>query len=176
MMKRLQKEISRLEQQLQIEKSKNSEIQVHQIKNQIMLRQSQFLHSQSISVTQIEDKNRRRTWCPSSTSTDETAKSCIPQPSKKQSSNYLMPPPPPFVMSGDIRSRKTTLPVTEYYESIDDEEFVPGEDCVLERTLSPAGSELNLNMIQTPKSLCGRLSVESPDIRRFNSPTQWKAR
>lgn len=175
MMKRLQKEISRLQQQLKNEQSKNSDIKIFQIQKQITERENQFLHSNNVNYLQSEDKNRRRTWCAPLT---DNVKSNIPPVTKKHSDNFLMPPPPPFLFSDPRSQRKTSSPILWNESMLDDEDFVPGEDCVLERTLSPAGSEVALNNIHTPKFLRGRrsASVESPDPRRFNSPTQWKKR
>ncbi|XP_058830445.1 kinesin-related protein 4-like [Topomyia yanbarensis] len=89
MMKRLQREIKRLQDELKSEQSKNSKIKTLELQNAITMRANQIINSQ----THIQfDKSRRRTWCPSS--------SGIPRPTGYvEQDNRLMPPPPPFLSS-----------------------------------------------------------------------------
>ncbi|XP_053686643.1 uncharacterized protein LOC128736187 [Sabethes cyaneus] len=89
MMKRLQREIKRLQDELKSEQSKNSKIKTLELQNAITMRANQIINSQ----THIQfDKARRRTWCPSS--------SGIPKPvGYAERDNRLMPPPPPFLSS-----------------------------------------------------------------------------
>lgn len=184
MMKKLEKEVARLKHQEQVlqeqlkkEKSKNSEIQIHQLQKQILEREQQFLNSHNNANSKNGDANRRRTWCYTSTFPDD--KTNIPQTAKK-SDNCLMPPPPPFF---DVsKGRKTTSPTySNKLENnwMEDEDFKSGEECIFDRTLSPTGSEACLNLIRTPKEMRPRRSLimESPDPgSRFDSPTQLKKR
>ncbi|XP_037926413.1 kinesin-like protein KIN-7I [Hermetia illucens] len=63
MMKRLAKEISRLQKELEVEKSKNSKIKVVQIERQIKDAELKIVHSHALSTN--TNQLRRRTWCPS---------------------------------------------------------------------------------------------------------------
>ncbi|XP_029734785.2 uncharacterized protein LOC109400725 [Aedes albopictus] len=100
MMKRLEREIERLQEQL---KSEQSNIKTLQLQNEIMMRANQIVNSQ----THIKfDKSRRRTWCPSSIPKPLTA---YPEPS---TDTRLMPPPPSFLSrpssySGDQSTSST---------------------------------------------------------------------
>lgn len=90
MMKRLEREIKRLQEELKSEQNKNSKIKTLEIQNAITMRANQIINSQ----TYIKfDKSRRRTWCPSGTSG-------IPKPIafiEVTQDTRLMPPPPPFL-------------------------------------------------------------------------------
>lgn len=91
MMKRLEREIKRLQEELKSEQNKNSKIKTLEIQNAITMRANQIINSQ----TYIKfDKSRRRTWCPSGTA------SGIPKPIafiEVTQDTRLMPPPPPFL-------------------------------------------------------------------------------
>ncbi|XP_058460686.1 uncharacterized protein LOC131436163 [Malaya genurostris] len=93
MMKRLQREIKRLQDELKSEQSKNSKIKTLELQNAITMRANQIINSQTHIYF---DKSRRRTWCPSS--------SGIPRPvdyteHRTSGDSRLMPPPPPFLSS-----------------------------------------------------------------------------
>ncbi|XP_055535563.1 uncharacterized protein LOC129724590 [Wyeomyia smithii] len=148
MMKRLQREIKRLQDELKSEQSKNSKIKTLELQNAITMRTNQIINSQ----THIQfDKARRRTWCPSS--------SGIPKPvGYVERDNRLMPPPPPFLsgqdssygnektssisvrpelinhgISADLLARKvrSTTPTRQFLNTIErldnSDEFVPAE-------------------------------------------------
>ncbi|XP_055622670.1 centromere-associated protein E isoform X2 [Toxorhynchites rutilus septentrionalis] len=89
MMKRLEQEIKRLQEELKSEQSKNSRIKTVELQNAIETRANQIINSQAHFQF---DKSRRRTWCPSN--------SAIPKPTAYTSIDaYSMPPPPPFLNS-----------------------------------------------------------------------------
>lgn len=160
MMKRLQKEITRLQQQLKVEQQKNDLLNCKQLENQISEREKQFLYSSNVTSHRVFDPNRRKTWCSySSMSTekvDDKFKSSIPQIVKSEalmkpprSQNYLDLPPPAFFMrSGD--------------------EGKSEEDAGSDKTLSPSNSEASFQ-VMTPETFKNRLSNDSPDIRNYNS-------
>ena len=84
MMKRMKKEITRLQSELETMKQTKNEMHgMLDIKNKIYERQKQFLWSHSHDITNGASKkydkdSRRRTWCPSSTVPN--VKSLIPLP------------------------------------------------------------------------------------------------
>uniref|UniRef100_A0A182JAG6 Uncharacterized protein n=1 Tax=Anopheles atroparvus TaxID=41427 RepID=A0A182JAG6_ANOAO len=89
MMKRLEREIKRLQNELRSEQNKNSKIKLVELQQAITLRTNQFINSSQI-LTVNNDNARRRTWCPSSSE--------IPQLTGAMSSNMpdgrqLMGPP-----------------------------------------------------------------------------------
>ncbi|KAL1374503.1 hypothetical protein pipiens_004895 [Culex pipiens pipiens] len=97
MMKRLEKEIKRLQEELRSEQSKNSKIKTLELQNAITMRANQIINSQ----THLQfDKSRRRTWCPSTASG-------IPKPIVYEQDTRLMPPPPPFTKPIDCRTPST---------------------------------------------------------------------
>lgn len=173
MMKRLEKEISRLRLQLLTQETKISAFQTNDIEKKIADRVNQFLHSHNVNntapVSRTDDHCRRRTWCPTSTIPVKT--SLIPKitvaPSAQPSSLPLR------------RTTSSKLLVINN-EWLDDEEFSPGEDFNLDRTLSPLGSkdDLNLNnLIRTPRSfLPRRSSLETPNPKLLGTSENLKAR
>ncbi|XP_062543053.1 uncharacterized protein LOC134210790 [Armigeres subalbatus] len=91
MMKRLEREIKRLQEQLKSEQNKNSNIKTLQLQNEITMRANQIINSQNYIKF---DKSRRRTWCPSATSSISKP---IVYVEPSQADSHLMPPPPPFL-------------------------------------------------------------------------------
>ncbi|ETN62335.1 hypothetical protein AND_005972 [Anopheles darlingi] len=88
MMKRLEREIKRLQSELRSEQHKNSKIKTLELMNAITLRTSQFINSNHSQSMQI-DNARRRTWCPTS--------SDIPHPTasshtRREPSSIMGPP------------------------------------------------------------------------------------
>ncbi|EDS36967.1 kinesin-II 95 kDa subunit [Culex quinquefasciatus] len=103
MMKRLEKEIKRLQEELRSEQSKNSKIKTLELQNAITMRANQIINSQ----THLQfDKSRRRTWCPSTAS-------CIPKPIVYEQDTRLMPPPPPFTKPIDCKTPSTNSEVDD---------------------------------------------------------------
>uniref|UniRef100_A0A182PPG6 Kinesin motor domain-containing protein n=1 Tax=Anopheles epiroticus TaxID=199890 RepID=A0A182PPG6_9DIPT len=66
MMKRLEREIKRLQNELRSEQNKNSKIKTMELQNAITLRTNQFINSNQAQLS-LTDNARRRTWCPSTT-------------------------------------------------------------------------------------------------------------
>ncbi|XP_062541195.1 LOW QUALITY PROTEIN: uncharacterized protein LOC134209220 [Armigeres subalbatus] len=91
MMKRLEREIKRLQEQLKSEQNKNSNIKTLQLQNEITMRANQIINSQNYIKF---DKSRRRTWCPSATSSISKP---IVYVEPSQADSHLMPPPPPLL-------------------------------------------------------------------------------
>uniref|UniRef100_A0A182QAB4 Kinesin motor domain-containing protein n=1 Tax=Anopheles farauti TaxID=69004 RepID=A0A182QAB4_9DIPT len=85
MMKRLEREIKRLQSELRSEQNKNSKIKTMELQNAITLRTNQFINS---NQTQHVAMDRRRTWCPSSTEIPRLAQ--LPTPS------VMGPPSAPY--------------------------------------------------------------------------------
>uniref|UniRef100_A0A1Q3F2B3 Putative kinesin-like protein n=1 Tax=Culex tarsalis TaxID=7177 RepID=A0A1Q3F2B3_CULTA len=103
MMKRLEKEIKRLQEELRSEQSKNSKIKTLELQNAITMRANQIINSQ----THLQfDKSRRRTWCPSTVSG-------IPKPIVYEQDSRLMPPPPPFARPIDCKTPSTNSEVDD---------------------------------------------------------------
>jgi hypothetical protein len=150
MTKRLQKEISRLQDQLEQERQNNQLLKVKQLEDKIFERERQFLHSKNSSFLSENDVNRRRTWsCSVSEKENTKPKSSIPQlmktaakPSKLQN-NYLEPPP-------------------RFFRNSDERNSDDGTGS--EKTLSPEHSEKSFQF-KTPESFKGRISFDSPDVR-----------
>lgn len=173
MMKRLEKEISRLRLQLSTQETKISAFQTNDIEKKIADRVNQFLHSHNVNntapVSRTDDYSRRRTWCP--TSTIPVKASLIPKIT-------MAPPPQPPSLSLRRTTSSKLLAITN--EWLDDEEFSPGEDFNLDRTLSPLGSkdDLNLNnLIRTPRSFRPRRSsLETPNPKLLGTSENLKAR
>ncbi|XP_050089768.1 centromere-associated protein E [Anopheles aquasalis] len=95
MMKRLEREIKRLQSQLRSEQHKNSKIKTLELMNAITLRTSQFINSNQAQSMQV-DSARRRTWCPTS--------SDIPHPTvssyaRGDGLSLMGPPAPPGLSS-----------------------------------------------------------------------------
>ncbi|XP_058066335.1 uncharacterized protein LOC131215956 [Anopheles bellator] len=105
MMKRLEREIKRLQSELRSEQHKNSKIKTMELQNAIILRTNQFINSQQ-PQSMMTDSSRRRTWCPSTT---EQQRNSL----QKQSSETvcetpnIMGPPSCRGLSGD--ATKVTL-------------------------------------------------------------------
>lgn len=173
MMKRLEKEISRLRVQLSTEQAKNSSFPSTDIEKKIADRVNQFLHSHNVNntapISRTDDHCRRRTWCPTST---------IPVRTSMIPTITMAPPAPPSSLPlRRTTSSKLLVTNSEWY---DDEEFSPGEEFNLDRTLSPLGSkdDLNLiNLIRTPRSFRPRRSsLESPNLKFLGTSENLKAR
>lgn len=110
MMKRLEREIKRLQEQLKSEQNKNSNIKTLQLQNEITMRANQIINSQNYIKF---DKSRRRTWCPSATSSISKPIIYI-EPTAADT--HLMPPPPPFLARPNSYSGNQTNNLTESTE------------------------------------------------------------
>uniref|UniRef100_A0A182NJ19 Kinesin motor domain-containing protein n=1 Tax=Anopheles dirus TaxID=7168 RepID=A0A182NJ19_9DIPT len=88
MMKRLEREIKRLQSELRSEQNKNSKIKTMELQNAITLRTNQFINSNQAQLA-VMDNSRRRTWCPSSTEIPRLAQ--LPTPN-------VMGPPAPYTV------------------------------------------------------------------------------
>ncbi|XP_052859852.1 centromere-associated protein E-like [Anopheles cruzii] len=91
MMKRLEREIKRLQSELRSEQHKNSKIKTLELQNAIILRTNQFINSQQ-PQSMLTDSSRRRTWCP--TTTEQQRNSLQKQSSETacETPNIMGPP------------------------------------------------------------------------------------
>ena len=173
MMKRLEKEISRLRSQLISEQTKNSECLTTDIEKKIALRLNQFLHSHNVNnfeaIGRIDDKCRRRTWCQTST---------IPVRTITFPKVIIAPPSLP----SSLPLRRTTSPKLLICDNewLDNEIFTPGEEFNLDKTLSPLGSKDDLNLVNLIRTPCfirpRRSSLESPNPKLLETKDNLKAR
>ncbi|XP_058124792.1 uncharacterized protein LOC131266335 isoform X2 [Anopheles coustani] len=90
LMKRLEREIQRLQNELRSEQNKNSQINLVELQNAITLRTNQLINSNQAMGTN-NDHARRRTWCPS---TSEIPRLARPTSSIASVGGTLMGPPP----------------------------------------------------------------------------------
>ncbi|XP_053663647.1 uncharacterized protein LOC128712800 [Anopheles marshallii] len=96
MMKRLEREIKRLENELRSEQNKNSKIKMLELQNAITLRTNQFINSNQTQQA-LTDNARRRTWCPSTTEISRLAATQRPTPDVMSEGRTLMGPPAAFI-------------------------------------------------------------------------------
>uniref|UniRef100_A0A4Y0B5U8 Kinesin motor domain-containing protein n=2 Tax=Anopheles funestus TaxID=62324 RepID=A0A4Y0B5U8_ANOFN len=96
MMKRLEREIKRLQNELRSEQNKNSKIKTLELQNAITLRTNQFINSNQAQQA-LTDNARRRTWCPSTTEIPRLAATQRPTPDVMSEARSLMGPPPAFI-------------------------------------------------------------------------------
>lgn len=170
MIKRLQREIASLQEQLNMEKNnkKKGSEELERIMDEIRKRQMKFIH-----VTgKKEEKTRRRTWAPGSAEFKLIKSPTLQIVENVQTpSPLLMPPPSAFFTS--IKDKNINFrPQTFVVESIKDEEFVPAETVILEPIQSP-----NNYQIHTPKCLRRRLSqIQEHELSPLISEADWKAR
>ncbi|XP_050073216.1 centromere-associated protein E [Anopheles maculipalpis] len=99
MMKRLEREIKRLENELRSEQNKNSKIKMMELQNAITLRTNQFINSNPAQLA-LTDNARRRTWCPSTTEIPRLAATQRPTPDLMGEGRTLMGPPPSSAYNG----------------------------------------------------------------------------
>ncbi|XP_040159233.1 centromere-associated protein E [Anopheles arabiensis] len=100
MMKRLEREIKRLQSELRSEQNKNSKIKTMELQNAITLRTNQFINSNQAQQS-LADNARRRTWCPSTTEIPRLAPGRRPTPDLMgDGGRTLMGPPPAMTIGG----------------------------------------------------------------------------
>ncbi|XP_055858961.1 kinesin-related protein 4 isoform X2 [Episyrphus balteatus] len=161
MMKRLVKKIDALTTELEVEKTKNSQIKVTQLQKLLNDEIHKIINSNSLCSLKASNRNRRRTWCPSSmipTLAEETTtktETCIPPlPFAAQAPTKLQLPKSGFNFTPHITVRdvyyQEKLKEIECSPSID-EEFIPGEDVCFDDALTPRTSPNKLGF-QTPKN------------------------
>ncbi|KAL9700764.1 hypothetical protein quinque_004205 [Culex quinquefasciatus] len=136
MMKRLEKEIKRLQEELRSEQSKNSKIKTLELQNAITMRANQIINSQ----THLQfDKSRRRTWCPrpphasrSPSEVDDLSPVIRPELLGQNFTKDLLArkvrsttPSRQFLSAMSMDS--ATIPPNPTFEFNNSDEFVPGE-------------------------------------------------
>lgn len=173
MIKRLQKEISLLQQQVEEMKNKKGGAELQRIMDEIRERQMKFIHVTSKRKSSI----RRRTWAPGSVDF-KLLKSPTIQPVNDEDipSPLLMPPPPVFftnIKARNINSRLPGLPgMLVSDELAQNEEFVPAESVVIEPMQSPTHFQ-----VHTPRCLRRRLSqIQEQELSPLISEVDWKSR
>lgn len=149
LMKRMNKEIRRLQAQLQEMQLKKNDDELLPFEAQINERKSQFLHS-TINVT--VDKNRRQTWAPS------VSRSPLPVSPLVKNNKIVMPPP---TLIPQLRARSAEIPP---FTSIDDEEFVSATEDILESSLldqeSPPILLSSANVLMKPSCVLKTINYE----------------
>ncbi|XP_055918656.1 kinesin-related protein 4 [Eupeodes corollae] len=161
MMKRLVKKIDALTTELEVEKTKNSQIKVSQLQKLLNDEIHKIINSSTSGSLKASSKNRRRTWCPSSmipslpeetSAKTETNIPHISVPFTAHVPTKLQLPKPPFNFTPHITVRdvyyQEKLKEIECSPSID-EEFIPGEDVCFDDVLTPQTSPMKLGF-KTP--------------------------
>lgn len=165
-MRRMEREIVNLKNQLEKERMRNSEANmkeelVKQLMEKIELRETQFLQSHNITTAKSNEVARRRTWC---SSMDPSIKIALPPHREYQ------PVIPAFF----------NLPSeNQFEENLEDESFHSADDVNLDRTLSPGGrnTEFLTAMIKTPRDMKKfRENLNSPDVQNFESSEELQVR
>lgn len=148
MIKRLQRMIASLEQELNAAKSNQRD----RILAKISARQNCIVHP----GRKVKEAARRRTWAPS-TDEDSRFSRLVNDALKANAENHLMPPPSFFASKPCL----TDILEHDEYNSpvilLEDEEFVPGEFVDLQRSPSPT----QVPRVHTPHCMRQRLSLIS---------------
>uniref|UniRef100_A0A182JUF4 Kinesin motor domain-containing protein n=1 Tax=Anopheles christyi TaxID=43041 RepID=A0A182JUF4_9DIPT len=123
MMKRLEREIKRLQNELRSEQNKNSKIKTMELQNAITLRTNQFINSDQAQIS-LSDNARRRTWCPTTTEIPRLAAAQRPTPDLMSDGRTLMGPPPAFNGGQYLVTMNGATPQIAIRSMSADEDFV----------------------------------------------------
>lgn len=155
MLKRLVKKIDALTTELEVEKTKNSQIKVTHLQKLLNEEIHKIINSNSLCSLKASNRNRRRTWCPSSmipTLAEETpaklkseaaadlpfAPQVVP-PTKlqlpKSGFNFT-----PHITVRDVYYQEKLKEIEAASSPSIDEEFIPGEDVCFDDALTPQTS------------------------------------
>lgn len=171
MIKRLQKQISNLLQQLEQEKSKKGGADMKQIMDKISELQAKFVVIKT--DTKRTEKTRRRTWAPGSMEFNLKSPNLQLIDENGTPSPLLMPPPSAFFTSLKGRNINSRLPAYSSDDVAKDEEFFPAETVQFETGASP----IKNSPFHTPTCLKRRLSqIKELEMSPLISESDYKAK